>query len=47
MKNKAAIIIVNWNGKKFLKDCLSSVYKQTYKNFDAHFIDNVSKVLKN
>lgn len=39
---RAAIIIVNWNGKKFLEDCLSSVYKQTYKNFDVYFVDNHS-----
>ncbi len=42
MNKKAAIIIVNWNGKKFLKDCLSSVYKQTYKNFNVYFVDNGS-----
>lgn len=39
---KAAIIIVNWNGKKFLKDCLNAVYNQTYKNFDVYFVDNGS-----
>ncbi len=39
---KAAIIIVNWNGKKFLKNCLGSVFKQTYKNFKVYFIDNGS-----
>jgi len=42
MKNKAAIITVNWDGKKFLKNCLSSLYKQTYKNFDVYFVDNGS-----
>ncbi len=40
--NKAAVIIVNWNGLKFLKDCLESVYKQTYTNFDVYFVDNGS-----
>jgi len=39
---KCAIIIVNWNGKKFLKDCLNSVFKQTYKEFDVYFVDNGS-----
>ena len=39
---KAAIIIVNWNGKKFLQNCLDSVYKQTYKNFQVYFVDNGS-----
>lgn len=42
MNNKVAIIIVNWNGLKFLKDCLESVYKQTYTNFDVYFVDNGS-----
>lgn len=40
---KVAIIIVNWNGKIFLEDCLNHVYKQTYHNFDVYFVDNGSK----
>jgi len=40
---KAAIIIVNWNGKQYLKNCLNAVFKQTYKNFDIYFVDNGSK----
>jgi len=40
--NKAAIIIVNWNGVQFLQDCLSSVSRQTYPNFDIYFVDNGS-----
>lgn len=43
MNNKAAIIIVNWNGFRFLEDCLNAVYNQTYKNFDVYFVDNGSK----
>lgn len=43
MNGKAAIIIVNWNGLRFLKDCLTSVYKQSYQNFDVYFVDNGSK----
>ena len=39
---KVAIIIVNWNGLKFLKDCLESVFNQTYQNFDVYFVDNGS-----
>lgn len=42
MKGKAAIIIVNWNGLRFLKDCLESIYNQTYQNFDVYFVDNDS-----
>ena len=39
---KAAIIIVNWNGKKFLKNCLDAVFRQNYKNFHVYFVDNGS-----
>jgi GT2 family glycosyltransferase len=37
-----AIIIVNWNGKIFLGNCLEAVYKQTYKNFEVYLVDNGS-----
>jgi len=37
-----AIIIVNWNGKKYLKDCFGSLQDQTYKNFKIIFVDNGS-----
>lgn len=39
---KVAIIIVNWNGLAFIKDCLDSLKKQTYKNFSIYFVDNGS-----
>ena len=39
---KVAIIIVNWNGKKFLPTCLSSLRGQTYKLFKVIFVDNGS-----
>lgn len=42
MSKKVAIIIVNWNGKRFLKDCFESLQNQTYKNFDIYFVDNGS-----
>ena len=37
-----SIIIVNYNGKKWLKNCLDSVFKQTYKNFEVIVVDNAS-----
>lgn len=40
---KIAIIIVNWNGKRLLADCLSSVFDQTYENFEVYFVDNGSE----
>jgi GT2 family glycosyltransferase len=42
MNKKAVIIIVNWNGLRFLDSCLSSVYAQTYANYDVYFVDNAS-----
>ena len=43
MIKDTAVIIVNWNGIKYLNNCLESVFSQTYKNFDLYFIDNGSK----
>lgn len=42
MNKKVAISIVNWNGLRFLENCLTAVYAQTYKNFDVYFVDNGS-----
>jgi len=39
---KVSIIIINWNGKKYLKDCLSFVFRQGYENFDVILVDNGS-----
>src|SRR3989344_3492895 len=39
---KASIIIPNWNGQELLKDCLVSLAKQTYKNFEIILVDNNS-----
>jgi len=38
-----AVIIVNWNGRKYLKDCFGSLQDHTYKNFKIIFVDNGSK----
>jgi len=37
-----SIIIVNWNGHKWLGKCLRSLEVQTYKNFEVIFVDNAS-----
>lgn len=39
---KVSVIIPNWNGKHLLKICLSSLQKQTYKNFEIILVDNGS-----
>jgi GT2 family glycosyltransferase len=42
MSELVSIIIVNWNGKQWLGDCLSSIFKQDYKNFEIVVVDNRS-----
>jgi GT2 family glycosyltransferase len=37
-----SVIIVNFNGKKFLQDCLSSLLIQTYSPFEVILVDNAS-----
>ncbi|MFM2056991.1 MAG: hypothetical protein RLY71_1376 [Pseudomonadota bacterium] len=39
---KISIVIVNYNGKKFLKDCLSSLEKNCSSEFEVIIIDNNS-----
>lgn len=41
MKN-VAVVIVNWNGKQYLQECLDSLAIQTYANFETIFVDNGS-----
>lgn len=37
-----AVVIVNWNGKKYLKDCFDSLAEQTFPDFKIFFVDNGS-----
>lgn len=37
-----SVIVINYNGKEFLKDCLESIYGQTYHNFELILVDNGS-----
>lgn len=37
-----SVIIVNFNGKKLLKNCLESLMKVTYKKFEVILVDNNS-----
>ncbi len=43
MKNsKATVIVLNWNGKKFLEANINSILNQSYSNFDILVVDNAS-----
>ena len=37
-----SVLVVNWNGRHFLGDCLSSLRRQTFRNFEIILIDNGS-----
>lgn len=37
-----SVIIVNWNGRKWLEKCLNSLTCQRYKKFELIFVDNAS-----
>lgn len=42
MNVEVSIIILNYNGERFLKDCFDSVLSQTYSEFEIIFFDNNS-----
>jgi hypothetical protein len=42
MKLLVSVVVVNYNGKKFLDDCLSSLERQTCQNFEVILVDNGS-----
>lgn len=39
---KISVIIANWNGKTVLGDCLSSLERQTFRDFETILVDNGS-----
>lgn len=38
-----SVIIVNWNGKEYLPDCLDSLRNQSYTGFEVIVVDNGSR----
>ncbi|MDQ3003078.1 MAG: glycosyltransferase family 2 protein [Fibrobacterota bacterium] len=42
MADAITVIILNWNGKKFLPECLEGVRKQTYQGLSVTVVDNAS-----
>ena len=39
---KVTVVVLSWNGKDYLERCLSSILKQTYRNYEVLFVDNGS-----
>jgi glycosyltransferase involved in cell wall biosynthesis len=37
-----SVILVNWNGRKWLKDCLDSLAAQAFRDFEIILVDNAS-----
>lgn len=42
MNESVSIIVLNYNGKHFLKKCFDSILNQSYQNFEIIFFDNNS-----
>ena len=40
--NLVSVIVVNWNGKELLQDCLGALQRQTYRCFTVILVDNGS-----
>jgi GT2 family glycosyltransferase len=39
---RVSVCLVTWNGAKFIKGCLDSLEKQTYRDFEIQILDNGS-----
>jgi GT2 family glycosyltransferase len=39
---KVAILVLNFNGKRWLRDCFSSLRTMSYPNFEVYLVDNAS-----
>ena len=42
MGNHVSVIIVNWNGQRYLERCLSSLLQQSYPDYEIVLVDNGS-----
>jgi GT2 family glycosyltransferase len=40
---KIAFLVVTWNNRKIIDECLTALQEQTYRNFDIYVIDNASE----
>ncbi|MBU3091662.1 glycosyltransferase family 2 protein [Clostridium sp. CM028] len=42
MKDTVSVVVINWNNKSYIKRCIDSIIRQTFKNIELIFIDNNS-----
>jgi GT2 family glycosyltransferase len=42
-KSLVSVVIVNWNGRHLLPECLDSVFQQTFRDFEVIVVDNGSQ----
>ena len=42
MQNMVSVVILNWNGARYLEACIESVYRQSYKFIEIILVDNGS-----
>lgn len=42
MNPRVSVVILNWNGRRYLEDCLSSLQDQTFTDFEIILVDNGS-----
>ena len=42
MKKQVSVIIPNFNGRDYLKDCLASLNQQHFRDFEVILVDNAS-----
>lgn len=40
--SRASVVVLNWNGQRFLKECLASLREQTFTDFETILVDNGS-----
>jgi GT2 family glycosyltransferase len=42
LNGHVSVVIVNWNGQRYLESCLSSALNQTYPDYEVVLVDNAS-----